>query len=202
MCLRLCLAALCVALLGVPARASVYLRYVPSDTRAVYVVNVSSLGDLEQKLSEEIVRQLYLTQLVPELKSLNKVPITDLKQMIATQSHAGEAKGIVLLRGKVDAALFEKQMREAVKQSKGAMKVESVGKPAAPVFSRKVDQKALEGIFPALDRLPGWFRKLLLPRMVHAAALDDETLIVSLAGRDPIDRALRSRPAKSPARVS
>lgn len=201
---RLCLIALSVALLGVPTRASAqgFLRYVPSDTRAVYVVNVSSLGDAEKKLSADLVRRLYAGQLVPEFKKLDKIPISELKQIVVTQKYAGEAEGVVLLRGKVDGDLLDKQMREAAKQSKGAMTVTSLGKPAAAVFSRKVNQKDLLELFPAVEQLPKQLRELLLPGAAHVAALDDETLIVSLAGQAAVERALRARPAKTAPRVS
>jgi hypothetical protein len=199
---RLCLAALSLALLAAPAGAQGYLRYVPSDTRAVFVVNVGNLGGPEKKLSEEFVRKLYTGQFVPELPKLDKIPISDLKQIVVAQRYAGELSGIVLLRGKVDRALMEKQMREAAKKSKGAMVVASLGKPAAPVFSRKVNQKQLVELFPALEQVPPVVRGFVLPAATHAAALDDETVIVSLGGRLEVERALRARPAKSAPRVS
>jgi hypothetical protein len=209
---RLVLAVLSVGLLAAPALGEGYQRYLPADTKAVYVFNVTALNDEEKKTGTELVRQLYATQLVPELKKLDKLPLNDLKQVIISQPFAGSvnlvnltpsgAAAIVLLRGKVDAALLNKQMREAAKLSKGALKVESLGKPAASVYSRAVDEKQLKTTLPAFDLLPAQQRSFVVPKTVHMAALDGETLIVSFMGRPAIERALRARPAKAKARVS
>src|SRR5262249_3460445 len=199
-------------LLAAPARADGPLRYLPADTKAVYVFNVTALNDEEQKTGAELVRQLYATQLVPELKKLDKIPVSDLKQVVISQPFAGSvtrvgftpsgAAALVFLRGKVDAALLDKQMREAARQSKGALKVEQLGKPAASVYSRAVDEKQLKATMPAFEQIPAQFRSFAIPKTMHVAALDGETLVVSFMGRPAIERALRARPAKTKPRVS
>src|SRR5690242_14337384 len=96
--LRLLFAALYVALLAAPARADGYLRYLPSSTQAVFVVNVGALAEEDRKAPEAFVRHLYLSQVVPELKEPDKIPISGLKQMVLGQKYAGEVEGVILLR--------------------------------------------------------------------------------------------------------
>jgi hypothetical protein len=191
---------------AVPADA---FRYLPTDTRAVWVVNVAALGEDGRKRGAELFARLYKTQLAPELKDLDKLPVSDPEWVILAFPYFGDQRGIVLLRGKVDAALLEKQMRAAAaKASPKAVDVRSVGKPPAPVFGRKVDQKELQGLFPALGRpaepafLAQALRMALVPNMVHVSALDEQTLIISTSGPLPIERALRRRPIKSEPVVS
>jgi hypothetical protein len=212
MSVRLILALLAAGALQATARAEGYQRYLPADTRAAFVFNVTALDDEQQKAGAEFVRQLYSSQLVPELKKLDRIPISDLKQVVVVQPFLGSvnlfnltpsgAAALVLLRGKVDGALLDKQMREAAKQSNGAIKVESLGKPAASVYSRKVDEKALRAALPPLDQLTAEQRQLAVPRTMRVAALDTETLVVSFMGRPAIERVLRARPAKTKPRVS
>jgi hypothetical protein len=209
---KLALAALCVGLLAGAARSEDYRRYLPADTRAAYVFNVSALDDEQKKIGAELVKTLYSTQLVPELKKLDKIPLTDLKEVVIAQPFAGSvnlvnftpsgAAAVILLRGKVDGALLDKQMREAAKLNKGAIKVESLGKPAASVYSRAVDEKVLKEKLPAYELIPAQYRAFLVPKVMHVAALDGETLLVSFMGRPAVERALRARPAKTKPRIS
>jgi hypothetical protein len=186
------------AALAAPARADDgFLRFLPSDSKMVVIVNVPALGDEDQKTVLDLVRRLYSGQMVPELKNLDKLPISELKQVVFAQPHLGGFTGLVILRGKVDAKLLDQQMSEAGK----AITVEKMGDPKATVYQRSLDEKMFLEIAPDLEKVPAFVRRALVPGQAHLCALDEQTLIVALGGRAGVERALRARPEKSKPRT-
>jgi hypothetical protein len=189
-------------LLGSPASAADdVLRFLPSDTRLVLTIRPPLLGESEKKKGLEVIRQLYLTQLAPELKKVDTLPISDVTSVVIAQPHAGTLGGVVVLSGKIDRTLMEKQLRAAAKESDGDLTIETVGSPAVAVYRRRLNDKQLLELFPALEMIPKLARKLVAPREVYAAALDDRTLFVSTT-RVPMIRAIRARPAMTKPRTS
>lgn len=171
-----------------------HLRFLPSDTRVVLTINSSALAEADRTNGEALVRRAYHQRLVPELKRVDRLPITDVTRLVYALPHAGTLNGLIVLRGKVDRELFDQQMRQAMKGSK-ALTVEPLGKPAVPVFRRALDEKMWLDLAPPLAKVPQAFRKLVAPTHAYLAAVDDETILVSLAGKAPVERALRARPA-------
>jgi hypothetical protein len=106
--------------------------------------------------------------------------------------YAGSFNGVILVTGKVDRTQFEKQMQKVAKTST-ALTVERMGKPAIPVYTRRLNDKELLNLIPPLTRVPPAFRKLVAPQEAHVAILDDQTLFTSLSGKKQVDRALRAR---------
>lgn len=199
---------LALALLAAPAVADDgFLRFLPSDTKVVLIVNVPAMSEQERRTVAELLRQVYAESMVPEVEKFDKLPISDLDQIVIAQPNAGGFGGVVVLRGKVDVKLAESQMRGAAKLSKGALTVEQVGKPAVPVFRRKVEEKTLIKWFPFIENIPSSLgfvnpRKMMLPQDLYAAALDDRTVFISLAGKGNVERALRARPKDAKPRTS
>lgn len=191
------------ALAPLPARAADegHLRFLPSDTRVVLTIHSSVLADADRKNGEALVRRVYHQRLVPELKQLNSLPVTDVTRLVYALPYAGTLNGLVIIRGKVDRPLFERQLRQAMKTSK-ALTVEALGKPAVPVFRRALDEKMWLELAPPLAKVPATFRKLVAPTHAYLAAIDDETILVSLAGKAAIERALRARPAATKPRTT
>jgi hypothetical protein len=185
--------------LAAPARADEgFLRFLPSDSKAVAVVNVAALAEEEKKTVLALVRQLYAGQMVPELKKLDRLPISDLEQIVFAQPHLGGFTGVVMLRGKVDAKLLDRQMKEAGR----AIAVEKMGDPQATVYQRSLDEKMFLALAPELENVPAFVRRALVPGQAHLTALDERTLFVSLGGRAAVERALRARPVKTRPRTS
>jgi hypothetical protein len=187
---------------GAAARADDgHLRYLPSDTKMVLTIHANMLGDQEKKNGDELIRRLYFGKLVPELNAAEKMPIGIVNRAVLAWPHAGTLSGVIVLRGKIDRKLLEKQLLAAVKVSK-SVTVEEMGKPAVSVFRRKLDDSLWTELFPQLASVPASLRKLVAPADVYVAALDDETLFVSLAGKTQMMRAVRARPADTAPRIS
>jgi hypothetical protein len=178
-----------------------HLRYLPSDTKVVLTIHTDVLGDREKKNGDELIRRLYFGKLAPELGGSEDLPITDVRRVVLSWPYAGTLTGVTVVRGKIDRKLFEKQLRSAAKRSR-SLTVEEIGKPAVPVFRRTLDETTWTGPFPQLAMVPAALRKLVAPTEVYVAAVDDETLIISMAGKNQVLRALRARPASSAPRVS
>jgi hypothetical protein len=178
-----------------------HLRYLPADTRVVLTIHANALGEQEKKNGDELIRRLYFGKLAPELDGGEPLPITAVRRTVLASSHAGTLSCVILLRGKVDRARLEKQLRQAMKTSK-ALSVEELGKPAVPVFRRKLEPSLWTDLFPQLAAVPLALRRLVAPAEVFVAALDDETLFVSLAGKAQMVRALRARPADTAPRIT
>jgi hypothetical protein len=194
-------AVLAVLFIAPLSHAEPHLRYLPSDTKMVLTIHVPALGKQDQEGGERLLRQLYFGRLLPELARPGESPWSALSRVVLAFPHAGTLSGIVVLRGKIDRKRFEQQLREAMKTSK-ALSVEELGKPAAPVFRRKLDEGGWLELAPQLALVPAAVRKLIVPQDVYLAALDDETLLISLAGKTPVVRALRARPADTAPRTT
>jgi hypothetical protein len=192
-----------VVLLAGPARADeAVLRFLPSDTRLVLTVRVPLLGEAERKQGLEAVQKLYLGQLAPELKQADKeLPIRDVTSIVIAQPHAGTLGGVIVMRGKVDGKMLDRQLGAARKASKGQLTVEAVGRPAVRVWRRRLSEAQMVELFPLLDTIPPVARKLLAPQNVYVAALDERTLLVTTTGTNML-RAVRSRPATTRPRTS
>jgi hypothetical protein len=78
------------------------------------------------------------------------------------------------------------------------MVVERIGSPPVTVYRRLLNEKVVLTMFPPLAAIPAAVRRLLVPQDVYVAALDDQTLFVSLAGRLPMLRAVGARKATEP----
>jgi hypothetical protein len=178
-----------------------HLRYLPSDTKLVLTIHADVLGQQEKTNGDEPIRRLYFGKLAPELDRSAKLPITEVHRAVLASPYAGTLSGVTVLRGKIDRKLFEKQLRAAAKRSK-ALTVEEMGKPAVPVFRRKLEESLWTDLFPQLAAVPSQLRKLVAPTEVYVAAVDDETLFVSLAGKAQMVRALRARPAGTAPRIA
>jgi hypothetical protein len=179
-----------------------YLRYLPSDTKVVVTIHANALGEQEQKDALESMRRVFLTRLAPELPADEKLPISDVSRLVIAQPFVGTAAGVIVIRGKVDRALFEKQMRLAAKKSRKWLTVEKMGKPPVAVFRRQLDDAAWASLVPAVALVPVLARRAVIPLEVYIAALDDETIFLCLAGRLQMERTLRARPAKSEPRIA
>ena len=83
----------------------------------------------------------------------------------------------------------------------GGLVVERVGKPPVNVHRRTLDEKRVLELSPALAKVPGFARKLVVPKEASVVVLDERTMYTSLAGRLAVERAARARPAKSEPRV-
>ena len=196
-------AALLLAAVASPAAPAeeTHLRYVPSDTRAVLTIHYPALPPAERGQARDLMDRLYRAHLVPELGKGAKMPISDVSRIVFALPYAGSFNGVVLVRGKIDRKLFERQMQEVGKMT-GALAVERMGKPAAAVYTRRLDQKELVALLPPLAKIPAPFLKLVAPQEAHFAALDDETLFFSLSGKKQVERALRARSGTGGLRVS
>jgi hypothetical protein len=177
------------------------LRYLPSDTKAVLAIHPEALGEREKENGLEVIRRLYFGRLLPELPRGEKLPVRDVKAVVAAWPHVGTFSSVIVVRGKIDRALLEKQCRAVAKRG-AALTVEELGKPAAPVFRRKLEWEVWSDLFPQLAAVPAALRKLVAPQDVWVTAPDDETLFVSLAGKAAVVRALRARPAGTRPRTS
>src|SRR5262249_21440315 len=139
----------------------------------------------------------------PDLSKKEEMPLADLSRVVIALQYAGSMHGIVLLEGKVDAKLLEKQGRAAAaKANDKTTTVQTLGKPACPVFRRKVDVKMWGELIAPLANVPAVLRKLVAPSEIWYAALDERTVILSLAGKAEIVRALRARPKDSKPRTA
>jgi hypothetical protein len=198
------LAGLLVALLtGGAVRADeTVLRYLPSETKLVLTVRVPLLGEPERKQGLDAVRRLYLSQLAPELKKEDQqLPLSDVTSVVIAQPHAGTLGGVVVVRGKVDVKLMDRQLSAVVKGSKGQLSVEAVGRPAVRVYRRRLNEEQMLELFPLLETIPAVARKLVAPQNVYVAALDDRTLFIATNGT-AMQRAVRARPATTRPRTS
>jgi hypothetical protein len=195
------LAMLCALWLAGAARSEGHIRFLPSDTKMVLTIHPETLGDAEKKNGLELIRRLYSGKLAPELSKEEKVPISDISRIVIGWPYAGTLFSVIVVRGKIDRKLMEKQLRAAAKASK-SLQVEEMGKPAVPVFRRKLEDRLWTDLFPQLAAVPQLLRKALVPQEVYVAAMDDETLFVSLAGKTQMMRALRARPADTAPRTT
>lgn len=189
------LAFLTVALLLAPAGAGDdYLRYLPDDTKVVVRINFANLPATERANAQSLFDKLYRTYLAPELGKDARLPLSDCEHVVFALPYAGSINGLLLMRGKLDAALLDKQLRDVAK-STGSLSTERVGKPPLTVYSRRLDEAALVALVPPLEKVPGPFRKLVAPQAAHVCVLDDHTICTSLAGKKPLERAIRARAA-------
>jgi hypothetical protein len=178
-----------------------YLRYLPSDAKLVLTVHVTVLADEDKKNGLEQLRRLYVSRLAPELGKEAKLPISDVSRVVIAWPFAGTLASVVLIRCKVDRPLLEKQIQTAAKKSRKRMAVGKMGKPPVLVCQRLLDDRVWTDLFPQLAAIPPALRRLVASPDVYAAALDDETVFVSLAGRAPMERALRARPPRTSLRI-
>jgi hypothetical protein len=179
-----------------------YLRYLPSDTRLVFTVHPTALDEQARKNGQELLRQIMYTWVAPELGKNEKLPFSDISRVVMAAPFAGSFYGVIVMRGKIDRKLLEKQFRLAVRKSRGAMTVEKMGKPAIPVFRRQVDDRMWPALVPQMALVPPLVRRVVAPPDLYIAAPDDETLFISMSGRLQMDRALRARPVKTSLRIS
>jgi hypothetical protein len=169
-----------------------HLRYLSSDTRAVLTIHYPSLGEADRSETLELIHRLYRAHLAPELGKDTRLPLSEVRRIVFALPYAGSFNGVILVTGKVDRTQFEKQMQKVAKTST-ALTVERMGKPAIPVYTRRLNDKELLNLIPPLTRVPPAFRKLVAPQEAHVAILDDQTLFTSLSGKKQVDRALRAR---------
>jgi hypothetical protein len=199
---RVCAAVFLALLLNPAVRGDEgVLRFLPSDTKVVLTIRAPLLGESEKKRGLEVIRQLYLSQLAPELKKLDQLPIADVTSVVIAQPRAGMLGGTMVLRGKVDGKLMDRQLLAAAKESRGQLTFESVGSPVVRVFRRRLNDEQLVALFPLLDTIPAVARKLVAPQSVYVAALDEKTLLVS-SNPTSVLRAVRARAATSQPRTS
>jgi hypothetical protein len=101
-----------------------------------------------------------------------------------------------VVRGKVDAKLLAEQVGECARLGK-AVTVLPAGKgQPVPIYRRKIAEEALAELLPLPSDVPAQVRKLVAPQEVYFAAVDDETLILSVdttLGKTQLLRALRAR---------
>jgi hypothetical protein len=191
-----------VLLLGGGARAGEGgLRFLPSDTKMVLTVHTAGLADREKKEGQELIRRLYFGRFAPELGNEEKLPLSDVRRVVIGWPHAGTLRSVIVVRGKIDRKLLQKQLLAAAKANKN-LTVEEMGKPAVKVYRRRLEDGLWTELFPQLGSVPQALRRLVAPPETWLAALDDETLFVSLAGRTQMARAVRARPAETRPRTS
>lgn len=176
------------------------LRYLPSDTRVVVTVHPPSLDADGRQRGEALLRRLFTSQISPGLSKDEPLAIGDLNRVMIAFPYAGSLKGVFLLEGKIDAARFERQMTAAVKA--GEATVEALGKPPVPVYKRVLDPDRLVELVPALARVPAPLRKLVAPQEIYLTLPESGILFGSMAGRTPLERALRARPATTRPRTT
>jgi hypothetical protein len=195
-------AALLLVAVASPANAEeTHLRYVPSDTKAVLTIHYPALSEADRGQARELMDRLYRTHLVPELGKDAKLPVSEVSRIVFALPYAGSLGGVFLIRGKIDRKLFDQQVQEVAKAT-DALSVERMGRPAEPVYTRRLDQGELVKLLPPLAKVPAPFRKLVAPQEAHFAVMDGETLLVSLSGKKQVERALRARTAGDRLRVS
>src|SRR5215217_4150674 len=90
-----------------------------------------------------------------------KLAISDATRVVLALPYAGTLNGTVLLEGKIDHALFEKQMQAA---RGGGLVVEKVGRPPVNVHRRLLDEKKILELSPPLAKIPPFARKLVVPQ--------------------------------------
>jgi len=178
-----------------------YLRYLPSDTRLVVLVH-PQVGTQQSDQQRDLALLTRLTRdfLLPELPEGEPLALSDIQRIVLALPYVGTSNGIAILEGKIDRKRLEQQFQAA--QKKGELRIEQQGKPPTAVYSRSVDKSKLLALLPALSKVPGPVRKLLVPQELHLTVLDDRTLLLSLAGKTPLVRALRARSADSRPRTS
>lgn len=169
-----------------------HLRYLPSDTRAVVTIYFSMLNEKDRASGKALFDELYRTHLVPELGKETSLPLDEVSRIVIAMPFAGSFNGVIVVRGKLNRKTFDDQMTRTARAT-SALRVEPMGKPAVPVYTRRPNEKALLELVPPLEKVPPAFRKLVAPSEVHLAAVDEETLVVSLSGKKQLERALRAR---------
>ncbi|MFO0846204.1 MAG: hypothetical protein U0797_28140 [Gemmataceae bacterium] len=169
-----------------------HLRYLPSDTKAVLTIQFAALAEQDKVGGLELFQQLYRTHMAPELGDDARLPLKDVSSVVIAMPYAGSFNGVILVTGKVDTSRLDEQMRRVARAS-SSLAVERMGRPAVPVYTRSLNEKALLELVPPLEKVPPRFRRLVAPYEAHVAALDEGTLLVSLAGKKQVDRALRTR---------
>ena len=178
-----------------------HLRYLPSDTKVVFTLHVVRLPEGDRDSGRALLRDAYKKHLCPTLTKADTLPMSDLDRIVVALPYAGTFNGLILFRGKIDRKKFEQQMNRAAKRGRSVTSGR-LGTPAVTVYRCKLDEKVMLDLVPSLAKIPPLIRRLVAPQEVHVTALDDETLIVSMAGLQPLTRALRSRPTKSEPRIS
>jgi hypothetical protein len=169
-----------------------HLRYLPSDTKVVLTIHYSAVDEAERKQGQRLLAELYRTHLAPELDKGERLPLSELRRIVVALPYAGSINGVVVVTGKLDRKQLAAQMARVAKAADG-LTVERMGRPAVEVYSRRVNEKALLALVPPLAKVPPAFRKLVAPQEAHLAALDDQTLFLSLSGKRQVERAVRAR---------
>jgi hypothetical protein len=172
-----------------------YLRFLPSDTRVVVTLHVPAL--LEGKADwAGLGKRVYQAHLVSELKKVDRPAVRDVTSLVFAMPYAGGTDGLIVVRGKVDAKLLAEQVGECARLGK-AVTVLPAGKgQPVPIYRRKIAEEALAELLPLPSDVPAQVRKLVAPQEVYFAAVDDETLILSVdttLGKTQLLRALRAR---------
>src|SRR5262245_10007594 len=169
-----------------------HLRYLPSDTRVVVSIHFAGLDPRDRAEGRRLFDELYRDHVAGELGDDARLPLTDVRRIVIALPYAGSINGVFVLEGKVDRKQMDAQLARVAKAS-GSLTVERMGRPAVEVYSRPTNEKALLAMVPQLAKVPPTFRKLVAPQEVHLAAMDDQTLFVSLSGKKQVERAVRAR---------
>src|SRR5262249_49913490 len=128
-------------------------------------------------------------------------PIRDVTHIQVAMPYAGSLSGVVLVRGKVDLKQFEADAQACVKADKG-LKAVPVKNPPATLYERKLAENSLTDLVPLPHSIPAPLRKMALPNTLYFAALDEQTLMLSVGGKLQVVRALAARPVKTAPRIS
>jgi hypothetical protein len=168
------------------------LRYLPSDTKVVLSIHFPALDARDRAGGQRLFDELFRTHLAPELGDDAKLPIRDVRRVVLGLPYAGSIHGVCVVEGKLVRKQLDAQMARTAKAS-GELSVERMGRPAVQVYSRRVNEKAVLAMVPPLAKVPPTFRKLVAPQEAHMAAMDHQTLFVSLSGTKQVERAVRAR---------
>jgi len=161
------------------------LEFVPEDSGCLVVLNVDNLL-ASRRFNLEALRILgaywfrnNFLDAVPDVKSW---PITEVSQVLVAMPGPGALQGFVVIRGKVNA----KMLAELMGRQNASTPVE-VREGLVEVFRRASGA----GKISALDLF-----QLDLAMDLWFAALDDQTLVISLRNKGDVIRAARIREGK------
>lgn len=162
-----------------------FLRYLPEGTTVVVVLNVDNLFKFEKNRAAitQASRQWYADVFVPGVKAIPKeLGIARVDRIVIGLPAIGDPQGCLILRGKVNRALFNKQVAmspgiRAVQKSKALtvfeMDAKKFPKRKRPKFELPGGLEERFLVKPILDKL--WF-----------AAIDDSTVFVSLQSKQEV----------------
>ena len=176
------------------------IRYLPSDTKVVFTLQVGRLSESDREQGQTMLREVYKKHICPALAKTDALPLSDLEHIVVGLPYAGTINGVIVIRGKIDRKKFEQQMSRATKGRNVTSK--RLGTPPVTVYYCKLDEKVMLEAIPGLAKIPPLVRPLVVPRGIYISAFDDSTLFVSLSGLPAMTNALRARAAKSEVRVS